>query len=355
MVVGSFTNTDQNQNPAPNPDYNRNNNLTFDEASLFYAGRIYGKVGAFSQLTFNGVADVLEMDNTDIRFADQTEIMDTPITYGITLNNNPTVQDLWNTTPVWGFPFVGTELQPAPGSAAIIDGALGSQVGGAMAYAMINNLVYVEAGAYDSFSTSFQRSFGIPAPDRIRLDGPAPYWRIALQKDWQGHFFTIGHYGMSADLFPGRDGTDGADRYTDTAFDATYQYMGNTKHIFEARTSFIYEDQNLSPARSSGKNTYLNTFKFNAAYTYDQTYGVTFGYNKIDGSRDSVIYENNRPNSEYFTAELVYVPFGKSTSLMGSFMNLRTSLQYIGYSRFDNVGHSANANNTFMINGWLAF
>jgi hypothetical protein len=99
----------------------------------------------------------------------------------------------------------------------------------------------------------------------------------------------------------------------------------------------------------------LNTFKFNAAYTYDQTYGVTFGYNKIDGSHDSVIYGNNRPNSEYFTAELVYVPFGKSTSLMSSFMNLRTSLQYIGYSQLDNVGHSANANNTFMINGWLAF
>ena len=28
-----------------------------------------------------------------------------PLTYGVSLNNNPTVQDLWNTTPAFGFPF----------------------------------------------------------------------------------------------------------------------------------------------------------------------------------------------------------------------------------------------------------
>ena len=27
-----------------------------------------------------------------------------PFTYGITLNNNPGVEDLWNSTPAWGFP-----------------------------------------------------------------------------------------------------------------------------------------------------------------------------------------------------------------------------------------------------------
>ncbi|MGZ8191016.1 MAG: cytochrome C [Methylococcaceae bacterium] len=357
MVVGSFTHTDKDQEPVPN--YNKNNNVTFDEASLFYAGRIYGKVGAFSQLTYNGVADALEMDNTDIRFADQTELADTPITYGISLNNNPTVQDLWNTTPVWGFPYNGTEVQPAPGAAAIIDGGLGSQVGGASLYTMIDNLLYVEVGAYDSFSSSTQRTFGIPAEDRIRLDGPAPYWRIALQKDWKGHYFELGHYGMKADVFPGRDGADGADRYTDVAFDATYQYLANPKHIFEAKTTYINEDQNISAARSAADNTQLNTFKLNTAYTYDQTYGVTFGYNNISGSKDAVLYADNatsyRPNSEYFTAELVYVPFGKSSSYLNPWLNLRTSLQYIGYSQFNGTSEFANGNNTFMINGWLAF
>ncbi|MFA5983745.1 MAG: cytochrome C [Methylococcaceae bacterium] len=356
IVQGTFTHTDKGQDGLP-AEFNKNDNFTFDQASLFYAGRIYGKTGAFSQLTYDGVAHAVALDNTDIRYADQLDLDDLQLSYGISLNNNPTVQDLWNSTPAWGFPFNGSALQPAPGATAIIDGVLGSQVGGATAYALINDLVYLEAGAYDSFSTSFQRSFGIGAADRIRLDGPAPYWRVALQKNWQGHYFSVGHYGLKASLFPGRDASEGADRYTDVAFDANYQYLGNLKHIFEVRTTFIYEDQNLAPARSSGVNTYLNTFKFNTAYTYEQTYGVTFAYNKIDGSNDSAIYANNRPNSEYLTAELVYVPFGKSTStsLLGSLLNLRMSLQYIGYTQFDNVGQSANANNTFMLNGWLAF
>ena len=42
-------------------------------------------------------------------------------------------------------------------------------------------------------------------PDRVSLDGAAPYWRAALQQNWQGNYFALGHYGMSADVFPGRD------------------------------------------------------------------------------------------------------------------------------------------------------
>lgn len=368
MIEGSLVHTDKNRNPADfdQPGYNKNNNFTFDQASLFYAGRIYGKVGAFSQFTYDGYADGLAWDNTDIRFADETELADTPITYGISLNNNPTVQDLWNTTPAWGFPYNGSPLQPGIAAAALIDGGLGtSQVGGATAYAMINNLLYLEAGAYDSFSNSLQRGLaGALSDSFIKLDGPAPYWRTALQYDWKGHFFALGHYGMSADvLLPNSfgDNSNGADHFTDVAFDATYQYMANPRHIFEVKTTYIYEDQNLSASRSGGTgNTGLNTFKFNAAYTFDQTYGVTFGYNNVTGSRNGNVYPSgafpfNKPNSEYFTAELVYVPFGKSGSLMSPWLNIRTSLQYIGYSQFDGVGTSANANNTFMMNGWLTF
>jgi hypothetical protein len=30
---------------------------------------------------------------------------------GVTLNNKPAVQDVWNTTPAWGFPHSGTSVQ----------------------------------------------------------------------------------------------------------------------------------------------------------------------------------------------------------------------------------------------------
>ena len=65
--------------------------------------------------------------------------------------------------------------------------------------------------------------------------------------------------------------------------------------------------------------------------------------------------DQNRPNSQFYTAELVYVPFGKSTSYLNPWLNLRTSLQYIGYSQANGTNDQASQNNTFMINGWLAF
>ncbi len=365
MVMGSFTNT-QNPQAGLNSGNNPNNNFTFDQASLFYAGRVYGKVGALSQLTYDGYNDNLKMDNTDIRFADQLDLGDTPITYGISLNNNPTTQDLWNTTPAWGFPYTGSGVQPGIGAKPLIDGGipLGSQVGGATAYTMINNLLYLEAGAYGSFSSNAQSTFGIAGVNRISLDGPAPYWRATLQQDWKGHYFSLGHYGMSANVVPGRDSTYGSNHYTDVAVDATYQYMANPRHIFETKTSYLYEDQKLSANQLAGTinsmgNTYLTSFKINTTYTFEQTYGVTFAYNRTTGSTDALLYSSdmyplNKPNSQYYTAELVYVPFGKDHSY-AYLMNLRTSLQYIGYSQFNGSSAGSQVNNTFMVNGWLAF
>jgi len=373
MVTGSFTNTQKPQSVQSQDNLNAtllagnngNNNFTLDEVALFYAGRVYGKVGAITQVSYSGYEDKLTMESTDIRFADQLELGDTPITYGISLNNNPTTQDLWNTTPAWGFPYTSSGVQPVVGASTLLEGALSSQVGGATAYTMINNLLYLEGGAYGSFSSNFQKGFGIAGADRISLDGPAPYWRAVLQQDWKSHFFSLGHYGMSANVVPGRDSTYGSNHYTDVAVDATYQYMANPRHIFETKTSYLYEDQKLSANQLAGTinsmgNTYLTSFKINTAYTFDQTYGVTFAYNRTTGSTDAMLYSSdagyslNKPNSQYYTAELVYVPFGKDHSY-AYLMNLRTSLQYIGYSQVNGTSANAQFNNTFMVNGWLAF
>ena len=249
----------------------------------------------------------------------------------------------------------------------MIDGAFARQVGGTTAYAMIDNLLYLEAGGYASLVNNVQKGLGVADAGQQQIDGAAPYWRAALQKDWSGHFVSLGHYGMMANVFPGRDhSARTTDQFTDLAVDATYQYMANPKHIFEVKTTYIYEDQKLTASRIIGESdpsgrTYLDTFKFNTAYTFDQTYGVTFGYNKITGSNDAMLYSadagfvSNRPNSQFYTAELVYVPFGKAGSYAAPWLNLRTSLQYIGYSQFNGTTQQSSNNNTFMINGWLAF
>jgi hypothetical protein len=59
--------------------------------------------------------------------------------------------------------------------------------------------------------------------------------------------------------------------------------------------------------------------------------------------------------SEYLTAELAYVPFGKDYSLLSSLMNFKLTLQYVGYTQFDGSQSQAGNNNTFYMNGWLAF
>lgn len=213
MTMGSFTNSKMDQPPPNTPTgYNKNNNFTFDQAAIFYAGRVYDKVGAFSQLTYNGFTDRLALDNSDIRFANQLDLWDAPITYGISVNNSPTVQDLWNTTPVWGFPYTKSAFQIYPGTTALLDGQLSGQVGGATAYTMINNLLYLEAGGYASLANNMQKGLGVANAAQQQIDGAAPYWRAALQHDWKGHFFSVGHYGISANVFPGRDFSNGTDR-----------------------------------------------------------------------------------------------------------------------------------------------
>jgi hypothetical protein len=368
LIQGSFTHTQQDQPPPVTssgsaPDgFNYNNNFTFDQAAIFYAGRIFDKIGAFSQLTYNGYANRLALDNTDIRFANQLNLRGNQIIYGISVNNSPTVQDLWNTTPIWGFPYVKSAVQPTIGAVALIDGALSGQVVGATAYTMINNLIYLEAGGYRSLPNNIQKGIGVANADQPQIDGAAPYWRVALQYDWKGHFFELGHYGMIADVFPRGNSMNGSDHYTDVAVDATYQFMGNTKHIFETKTTYIYEDQNLKASRVTGNvnaagSTYLTTFKFNTAYTFDQTYGITFAYNRTTGSTDTALYPDYslaRPNSQFYTVELVYVPFGKSDEYL-YFLNLRASLQYIAYSQFNGTSSQASDNNTLMVNGVLAF
>lgn len=309
----------------------------------------------------------MALDNTDLRYADNFAWNAHDFVYGVSLNNLPTVQDLWNTTPTWGFPYNGSPLAPAPGASALIDGGLGAtQVGGATLYSMIDRTLYAEAGAYTTFAKNFQQAMGAWAPDQNQIDGGAPYWRVALQHDWDGHYLAIGHYGFRANVFPSGDKSAGTDRYTDLALDATYQFLGNLDHIFEVKTTYIRESQELYATRALVGTAFtanqLKTYKINAAYTFLQTYNLTFGYNRISGNRNMDIYNtdagyslNGRPDSNYFTVDVSYVPFGKSNSYLQPWLNLRVGLQYVAYTQFNGSSKHAEDNNTLLLNGWLAF
>src|SRR5581483_11031471 len=76
------------------------------DVSLFISGAWTTHVGSFVQVTYSTQDDHFSMDNTDIRYANKTTLGGKEFVFGLDLNNNPTVEDLWNSTPAWGFPFI---------------------------------------------------------------------------------------------------------------------------------------------------------------------------------------------------------------------------------------------------------
>jgi hypothetical protein len=369
MLQPSFTHTDKDQ-PGPAADhFGENNNLALQQASLFYGGKLLDHLGMFSQLTYDGVGRVLSWDNTEFRMADTGSISGRAVTYGITVNNNPSVQDLWNTTPAWGYPYAGSSLAPTPAAGTLIEGALAQQVGGAGGYALFDNLLYVELSGYRTLSHGTQRFFGVDTSDEDKIDGTAPYWRVALQHDWGPHSLEVGTFGLDADTFPGGDKSAGADHRTDVGVDAQYQYLGGV-HGLTFQTSWIHEDQQWDASRPLGNtanaNDVLRSFKARLGYLYDKTYELDLAYFDLNGDTDPVLYGDSRkgsPDSNGWIFELNYLPFNKSGGpSWWPWLNLKLSLQYVLYDAFDGSSHNidgtgrnAGDNNTLYLLGWLAF
>jgi len=128
----SFTNINK---PQPGT---QNGNAEFpQDISLFLAGAWSTHIGSFLQVTYDTQGDHFSMDNTDIRYARVRKLGGKEWVLGLTLNNNPTVEDLWNSTPAWGFPFIASDVAPSPTAAPIIQGALGQDVAGLGGYTIV--------------------------------------------------------------------------------------------------------------------------------------------------------------------------------------------------------------------------
>ncbi len=351
MLLVSMTDIAKRQ-----PDTQNGNVLLPDALSLFYAGRISDKVGAYAQVTYSESADHFSMDNTDIRFVGEMP----NLVYGLSFNNNPTVQDLWNSTPAWGFPFVSSSVAPSPAAATQIDGTLAQQVAGLGAYGYWNDLIYAELTGYRSSQVG-----GHEPPDSTStgiIEGIAPYWRIAGEKSWGNHTLEVGTYGLYVKKYP--SGVTGpTDNFTDYAFDAQYQYITDP-HIVTVHTTWIHEKQDWNASFPLGITTNssdtLETFKINGIYYYKRTVGASLGYFATTGDTDPLLYApnsvigsaNGKPDSNGWIVEFDYLPW----------LNTKFIVQYTIYDKFnggtsnyDGSGRSASDNNTLFIAAWLMF
>ncbi|HYL55094.1 MAG TPA: hypothetical protein VEU73_05915, partial [Gemmatimonadales bacterium] len=109
----------------------QNNNIELpDQLSLFLGEEITPRLGTFLQFTYSAPDGSFGIDNFDVRYANHGKLAAKEVIYGLSLNNNPTVQDVWNSTPAWGFPWASSSVAPTPAAATLIDGALAQQSAG---------------------------------------------------------------------------------------------------------------------------------------------------------------------------------------------------------------------------------
>ena len=359
MFDTSFSST-----KTPQPD-SQNGNFQFpQDVSLFLAGAWSEHVGSFVQLTYDAQDDHFTWDNTDIRYANSTKLFKKDFVYGITLNNSPTVEDLWNSTPAWGFPWVNSSAAPTPNAAAIINGTLAQDVAGIGGYAMYDNHLYIATTIYRSQHIgSPQPNSGVDAngePLSFNIRGVAPYWRVAWQQSSKNNNLMVGTYGMHMKSSPGGiTGFGGEfDSYTDWAADFQYDrtiprfggdvlsirgtYIRENSTIFEPN-----EEDSFSPIQN-----HLNTVQANAEYHFGNRLSATGGFFNVTGTLDANLFPasgpvfgnfNGDPRSTGYIANVSWWPV----------QNIGLTFQYTGYTRFngaatnyDGAGRTAGANNT---------
>jgi hypothetical protein len=353
------------------------------QLSLFYAGKIAPHFGAWFQLTYSNASGSIGIDNSDLRFADTTLLPDnSPLTYGLSINNNPTVQDLWNSTPAFGFPYAASNANVSPAAAAQIDGPLAQQVAGLTAYAFWEESLYAEVGGYRSAKQGNTNTLtGAAGP----LDGTAsnviqglsPYWRVAYERNWQRNSLEVGVYGASFKLLPGADATlplsGPSNQFKDVAEDFQYQFIGD-EHLLTVAGTHIHEDMTLDATFAAGgsanPSNSLNTTRLWATYYYRRRIGGTIGHFQTTGTTDALLYPtampatattpatlvttsaNGSPQTEGWIAEVNYLPW----------LNVKLSAQYTAYSKFnggssnyDGAGRNASGNNTLYLLLWFAY
>lgn len=361
MLQSSFTATQKSQNPAPVSGFGPNDNFSLDQVSAFYAGAIAPSAGAFIQTTYDGIHNVLHWDNSDVRYVHDGSLAGIDYIAGVTVNNNPTVQDLWNSTPAWGFPYAKSGIAPSSAT-TLIDGNLAQSVLGGGLYASINNWLYIEADAYHGLSQNIRNSLGVvPVAGTNDYDGFMPYWRVALEHDFNDeHYVELGTFGISADRFPSGDHTTGAkDHLTDNAVDVNYQWHANPDHFVSAHATYIREDQNLNASAALGNSNptnALNAFRADVSYSYHNTWTPSVQYFNTSGTKDANGWWGTgigRPDSTGFVTEIAYVPFGKADSPL-PWINGRLALQYVAYTQFNGTAFHAGDNNTVFLNLWLS-
>jgi hypothetical protein len=375
MIVGDYTGTRNNSDGAGGSISPKDKQMLIDYSSVFLGGKITDVIGGFAQFTYSSYdhqdasgnwVSHLGSDNFDLRYADRKVDASRDVIWGVTLNNNPTVQDVWNSTPAWGYPYVSSTLGAFGGAPAstMIEGALAQQVAGIGAYVYLNKSLYLELTSYQTAKDTWSfLSLGNKKGDTYHpltyMDGSSPYARLAYTYEWGAQNVMVGAFAMNAKILPMDDSNNpvygqGSTEYRDTGFDAQYQYLLDP-HAFTAQIRYVKEEirdhtQTLYDGPAS-----LRSFKVKGSYVYLAKYGASLAYSNVNGSSDATAYADSAsfsPDTQMWTPEVFWLPM----------QNLRVGLQYNYFTRYlgatnnyDGNGRNANDNDTTYLYMWYAF
>jgi hypothetical protein len=285
---------------------------------------------------------------------------------GLDSNNNPSVQDVWNTVPSWVYPFYGSPQAPgAPGSPMVAN--LEAQVGSVGAYAVLDRQFYLELSMYRvgtgffrwmNASTSFKSGANY-------LEGFNPYWRAYWTKDQGPNVFMVGTLGMHSNVYPDSSNPSGpVDTFSDTGFDSQYQRLGESNKL-TLRASYIYEQQSWNGsfplgAVSNPKGN-LKTLNLSGSYALRESWTFSAGYLLSNGSNNAALYGITSPSGAQLTAKPNTTGYVLEVDRTLT-QNIVATLQYTGFTKFnglknniDGLGRKPSDNNTLWLSVFFAF
>ena len=127
--------------------------------------------------------------------------------------------------------------------------------------------------------------------------------------------------GSAASLIPNRVTGLGTDHTVDVGFDTQYQFLADRNSVSVMASWITENDTMTSTAAQAGggvsTHDHLRTLNIKTTYYYDQTYGGTLGFFRVDGSGDPNLYlaaqyggsASGSPNSQGWIGEVDYIPF----------------------------------------------
>jgi hypothetical protein len=367
------------------------------QVSLLWGGKIAPHFGAFAQITYDNAGDTFNIDNTDMRFANTIVLPNkTPLAYGVSINNNPSVEDPYNTTPAFGFPYLPPQTFVPSLAAPIVEAGQAYQAAGPVAYILWNEQLYAAFGFYREARTGGPGNTltGNPGPidstSGAVLAGNNPYWRLSYEYDIDRYALMIGTYGLRFKLYPGNGlPLSGAtDNYTDVAEDFQFQFIGE-ENTATLKGTYVKENQSLNASYAAGaanNSDWLSYATVDLTYWWRRKLGFDVGFANIHGSTDTTLYPssptqciagaggtcgsnlgtpgvggvynvgvlnsaNSNPSTDAAIGEISYVPW----------LNVKFTFQYTHYTKFnggstnyDGNHRNASDNDTAFFYIWYA-